>query len=382
VREKAEAILKLLANDARIEYERENARKIKEKRQTSAYSNENLPSHLSYSGYGSYSGGGGGGSNKNDSKLAIGLGAIEDFWEEGKKIVMNKFKGNSYAMDDKDYDEYKPEGGFDMGVMPEIEQNQRENGEWQKRDYKRNTNPYGGIEGSRYGNDHRNSDSNPYGGYEGSRNGNNNSNPYGGFEGSKYGKGDERQETWDRYAKEIFETHTEGFGGFKKTKEEILAENAKEVKKKWAQMETNFLEFETKPDVSAPQKSKSDFADFGAFGNSNEKQQYKKPQIFDDDREYRDLKQRPSNPVFEEFWDQNTTATRKQNSMPANFSSNKSNDPFAGVDWGTNNNSNKPTNSVTLTQTKSNPAPDWFNSNPFDTKTGAGGAGHGNLMDF
>ena len=292
-----------------------------------------MPSHLSQS-YGGYSGSDN--SSKGGSKIP-GLSAIEDFWEEGKKIVMRQFKATEYALDEKIQDDrYAPEGGYDLDTLPEIAKDQQEKG-WPRHEAKRNT--------------------------------------YGGYEGSKYGR-DERSDKWDNYAKEIFETKTDGFGGFTKSKSEILAENAKEVKKKWEQVESNFLEFD-KPQTVESKPKYADFADFEAFGKGKEQKSTTtgntRPRIFDDPEP-----KPQKNPVFEEWWDDNKMGVRKEKSLPSTHS-----DQLNGIFM------EQPKKSATTTadfgtlfqsqpnQSKPTP-PDWLNSNPFDDKGGRGG----NLMDF
>lgn len=266
--------------------------------------------------------------NKSSQKGGLTIG---EFLAEGKKYLEN-FRANSDAYSEQRAMEqiHHGDGEYDLETMPEVVQQQEK--DWPKsRSAQKTASTY---ETKEYSSPTQ----------------------------------DDRKVTLDRYAEEIFDTKptdTCGFGGFIKTKSEIQVETAKEVKKKWEKMESNFLAFDTKEE-DAPTQSQPNFSDFSAF--SSTKEPHRRPRIFDDDNEVKSKQ-----PVFEEWWDdpkKKQAYLQKENTL-SGYPSTKVNDLYAvkpnnmgrnlkaGTSFGTNPNST-----------------DWLSSNPFEVKVG------NNLMDY
>lgn len=289
--------MKLLTDDQKLEFERENAKKLKEKIKGSSrassslynliyqlafsYSNESLPPHLSR-GQSTQS-------NDQNSQKTNGLGGL---WEEGKKIVMNQFKATQYAVELKEAEDLYAEGEYDLEALPGLSQ---KDNEWP--DFRRK---------------------------------------------KQTGNSADTNTTPKKEGVSSFETQNFGFGSFKKSKSEVQAENAKEVKKKWEQVEQTFLQFE------AP------------VANTN------KPTIFGE-IEPNQTQYSGNRRAFEDWWEQpsKSDASSKENARPNKVlmvTDNNLLDEDATVSkWSTCFNANKPV------QQKPNPA-DWFDSNPFDYK--------------
>lgn len=291
-----------------------------------SFSNASLPSHLRPA-------------NDHLTNVPIqkkgALSALEEFLEEGRKVLRNQFSGEA-ELEARARDEiYNGDGEYDLETMPEVVQQQEK--EWPQA-RKTQKSAYETRETQKYSYDTKE-----------------NSSP----------TRDDRKEVFDRYAAEIFDTKptdTNGFGGFMKTKSEILAENAKEVKKKWEKLESDFLDFNPKQENASAQPL-ADFADFSSYSSTTEPR--RRPRIFDD------VEAKPKQgPVFEEWWDDpknKGVSQRKENSLPG-YPATKVN-PLYTV------NSSSIGRNPNAFESKPNPT-DWLSSNPFEDKA------RDNLMDF